>query len=102
MKTVYNSAPGVQTVVALEDGALITGTVQDCTAIADDAKRRHNAGNHGSSEMRHVARVPFVFVDKYCQDNNISMQELNRSRAHLSRMLSDPALAHFRIWKGQI
>jgi hypothetical protein len=46
--------------------------------------------------------VPVVLVEKYCNDNHISLQELARDQAHQKRFLNDPALAHFRIWKGQI
>ena len=101
MKVVQNG-DGTQTVVALEDGNLITGTVQDCTAIAEAAKQAHNLGNYGSSDMKHAASVPMVFVDKYLNDNRITLQELGRSQEHQRRLLNDPALAHFRIWKGRI
>lgn len=103
MRSVIQAAPGLQTVVALEDGALITGTVQDCTAIAERAKAMHNMGHTGpSSEMKLAATVPFVFVDKYLADNQIDMQTLMRDQAHQKRLLGDPALAHFRVWKGQL
>lgn len=102
MKTVYNTAPGLQTVVALEDGALVNGTIQDCNPIAEFAKAKHNAGFHGSSDMKHAASVPFVFIEKYLNDNAITMQEFSRSAEHKKRLLNDPALAHFRIWKGRV
>lgn len=103
MRTVIQAAPGLQTVVALEDGALISGTIQDCTAIAERAKALQNGGYTGpSKDMKLAASVPFVFVEKYLNDNNISMQTLAKDQAHQRRLLGDPALAHFRVWKGQI
>ena len=93
---------GVTTTIATEDGALIYGTTQDCTAIADNAKEMHNTGAHGSADLKHAARVPFVFVEKYINDNRITMQELAKSQEHQKRLLGDPAIAHFRIWKGQL
>lgn len=102
MKTVIQTAPGLTTTVALEDGALITGTTQDCNAIADYAKAKSNAGHFGTSDMRHAASVPFVFVEKYLNDNHITMQDLARSQEHQKRLLGDPAIAHFRVWKGQV
>ena len=101
MKTVIER-DGVSTVIALEDGALITGTVQDCTAIAEAAKAAHNAGNFGSSEMRLAASIPAVFVEKYLNDNHITLQELGRNQDHQKRLLNDPALDHFRVWKGRV
>lgn len=102
MKSVVQNSDGTQTVVALEDGNLVTGTVQDCVPIAEMAKARHNEGLHGSSDMRLAASVPFVFVEKYLNDHNITMQELGKSQEHQRRLLNDPALAHFRIWKGRV
>lgn len=103
MKTVLEVAPGVQTVIALQDGALITGTVQDCTAIAERAKAMHNAGYTGPSpDMKLAASVPFVFVEKYLNDNGITMHEFLRSPDHIKRLLNDPAIGHFRVWKGRV
>lgn len=102
MKTVIQSAPGVHTTVALEDGALITGTTQDCTPYAERAKAMSAAGMTGSSDMRLAASVPAVMVEKYLNDNHITMQEFVKSQDHQKRLLNDPALAHFRIWKGRI
>lgn len=103
MRTIQNNADGTQTVVALEGGDLITGTVQDCTAIAERAKALHNAGYTGpSSDMRLAASVPAVLVEKYLNDNGITMQAFTRDQAHIKRLLGDPALAHFRVWKGVV
>lgn len=102
MKTVVQSAPGVQTTVALQDGALITGTTQDCTPYVERAKAMSAAEMTGSKDMRLAASIPVVLVEKYLNDNGITLQELGRSQEHQKRLLNDPALAHFRIWKGRI
>jgi hypothetical protein len=102
LRTDIQAAPGVVTTVALEDGTLHTGTTQDCTPYLERAQAMHKAGHFGSSDMRLAASVPVVLVEKYCNDNNISLQELARDQAHQKRFLNDPALAHFRIWKGAI
>jgi hypothetical protein len=102
VKTVIQNSDGTQTVVGLEDGALVTGTVQDCTPIAEFAKAAHNAGAFGSSEMRHAARIPMVFIEKYLNDNRITLNEFCKDKTHVRRLLQDPALDHFRIWKGKI
>lgn len=102
MKTVIQNGNGTQTVVALQDGALVTGTIQDCTAIAEHTKALHNSGYTGSSDMKLAASLPFVIVEKYCNDNGVTMHELNSSQEHKRRMLNDPANAHFRVWKGRV
>lgn len=102
MEKIETGLPGVSTIFALEEGNLITGTEQDCTPIAEDAKARHNAGMFGSSEMRHAARLPGVLVEAYCNINGIDLHECMNNPVHFRRMLSDPALSSFRIWKGAV
>lgn len=84
------------------DGAMTVQRTQDCTPIAEHAKALHNAGLHGTSEMKHAASIPFVMVERYCNDNGITFSEWSSDKAHIRRMLNDPALAHFRIWPGRI
>ena len=93
---------GVQTHIALEDGNLITGTVQDCTPILEDAKARHNAGFHGTSELKHAARIPSVVIETYCNVAGIDFSEFMQNPAHIKRVLNDPALKDFRIWPGAV
>ena len=94
---------GIETFVHQEDGKLITGTQSHVAhAIAEDAKARHNAGFHGSSDMKHAARVDPVLIESYLNRNGITWQEFSRSQEHMKRFLNDPALAHFRIWPGRI
>lgn len=93
---------GVTSKVTLQGDALVSETIQDCTPYLDDAVARHNEGLHGSSEMKHAARIPNVIVEKYCNDNGITFQEFMNGREHIKRMLNDPSLSYFRIWKGKV
>ena len=103
MQTVIDRDNGVSTLVKLNnDGSLTTGTFQDCTPILENAQALHNAGNHGSSEMKHAARIPVVIIEKYCNDNGILYSEFMNSQDHQKRMLNDPALSYFRIWRGAV
>jgi len=86
----------------LHDGIMTVQRTQDCTAIAEDAKSRHNEGVHGSKDMRHVARIPFVMIEKYLNENNITYAEFAASPEHKMRLLVDPELSHFRIWGGKL
>lgn len=83
-------------------GTVTFETVQDATAILEDAKARHNAGYNGTSDLKHAARIPLIFIDKYCQHNNITFGEFQSNKEHIRRVLKDPALSHFRIWKGAL
>jgi hypothetical protein len=102
MKTVIDNWDGSQTVVALEDGNLITGTVQDCTPLVERTKALHRAGIHGSSEMRHAASFPAVLVEKYCNEKGITFQEWIGNPTHAKAMLTDPTLKDFRVWGGRV
>jgi len=90
------------TTIALEDGTLYTGSTQDQTPIAEDAKARHNAGLFGSADMRHAGRFGSVEIEKYLNDNNILFSEFCGSQDHIRRFLMDPVRSDFRIWKGQL
>lgn len=92
----------VQTVVAVEDGNLVTGTVQDCTPLVEHTKRLHREGHHGSSEMKLAAKFPVVLVEKYCNINGITFQEFLGNPHHCRVMLTDPSLKDFRVWGGAI
>lgn len=103
MQTVINRGNGVSTVVQLNhDGSLTTGTIQDCVPILEHAKALHNEGHHGSGDMRLAASVPMVVIEKYCDDSGITYTDFMHSQDHKKRLLNDPSLSYFRIWKGAI
>jgi len=85
-----------------EDGFIHANVVQDVEPILEDAKRRHNEGLHGGREMRHAAEIPNVLIESYCNQHGITYEEWSRNREHIRRLLNDPAIAHFRIWKGRV
>lgn len=92
----------VQTLMHEEDGKTIFERVQDCTPIAELATSLHNEGHHGSSEMKHAAKIPMVIVERYCNDNGITFADFCRGQDHIRRILTDPSLSAFRIWKGAV
>lgn len=100
--SVVRVTDGVETHMALQDGALITGTVQDCTAVLEDAQARHKVGYHGTSELKHAARIPSVVIERYCNVNGVEYSEFMQNPVHLKRVLNDPALKLFRIWPGAV
>lgn len=95
---------GIQTKIHQnhDHGGVSFERVQDCTAIAERCKARQNMGDTGSSEMRLAASIPFVIIEKYCNDHNLTYHEFSIDPAHLKTLLNDPALSHFRIWNGKV
>lgn len=85
---------------ATEEGRLIIARSQDCTPIAEYAKAQHNAGFHGSSEVKHAARIPNVIVEKYCNEQRITFEQFMGDPVHIRRVVQNPDNDAFRIWKG--
>lgn len=88
--------------ITVEDGKLITGTVQDCTPYIERAKERHLSGDHGSKDLKLAADIPDTVYLTYMAVQGIDYQELMTNPVHFKRMLNDPALKHLRIWPGRI
>ena len=86
----------------LHDGAMTVQRSQDCTPIAEEAKRMQRHGFHGSSDMKLAAKLPYVIVEKYCNDNKIEFSEFMQNKEHIRRVLNDPSLSAFRIWPGRV
>lgn len=76
--------------------------VQDVQPILEDAKARASAGLVGSKDYWHMAELPFVIVEKYCNDQGITFNEFMRNTEHIKRMVNDPALAAFRVHGGRM
>lgn len=93
---------GIKTTVGMEDGNLHYGVSQDVQPILEYAHHRNVEGFHGTSEMKHAARIPFVVVEKYCHDHNIEFHEFMANKEHIKRVVNDPSLKAFRIWPGRV
>ena len=103
MQKIIERDNGVSTLVKLNsDGSLTTGTIQDCTPILERAQAMHNEGYHGSADMRLAASIPMVVIEKYLNDNNLLMSEFMNNKDHQRRLLNDPALSYFRVWRGMV
>jgi hypothetical protein len=92
----------LKTAIEADEGRLNVTRTQDCTPIAERTKALHNEGYHGSSDFKHAGSIPFIFFEDYCNRNNLLFSEVMTNKEHLRRILNDPALAHFRVWKGKI
>lgn len=80
---------------------IIIANSEDVTGVLEVTQRRSNDGMHGSSEMRHAASFPKSIVETYLNTAGITLHEFMTNEAHVSRMLADPNLSKFRIWKGR-
>lgn len=92
----------VQTRMGQIDGKTVFQRTQDCDPIVDRCKALHNEGHHGTSEMRHVASIPLVIVERYCNDNGITFPEFMNGQEHIKRLCNDPDLSYFRVAPGHV
>lgn len=84
------------------DNGLTVERVQDVEPVLDGCHARRVSGMTGSSEMRHVASLPLVLVERYCNTHGITFNEFMSDTKHAKSMVNDPALAAFRIWEGKL
>ena len=99
--TLHNPGSSLKTIVALEDGNLITGSVQDCTPYLAQAAKLRKGGGKGK-DMWHAASYPPVVVERYCNQAGIDFAEFMQNKEHVRRMMQDPALSKFRVFEGQV
>jgi len=103
MKSViHNPGSDLKTVVALEDGKLITGSVQDATPYLEKAARLRIDGGKQDKDMWHAAHFPAIAVELYCNRAGIEFSEFMQNKAHVRRMLQDPDLSKFRVFEGRV
>lgn len=72
----------------------------DVKAVAEACKRLHIEGIHGDKEMRHLAEFPGWIIQAYCDTHGIEWSQWFRNPEHARRMMKDPALSDFLVWKG--
>lgn len=92
----------ITTGVVHDGTSIVERRSQDVAPILDHVSRLRNAGEVGSSEMRYAARFPKAAVEQYLQTYGIDLHEWMTNPVHVKRMLNDPDLTGFRIWKGRI
>lgn len=85
-----------------DDDSIVIVQSQNVGAIVDDCKARSNEGKHENALGKHVARVPNVVVEHYCNVNRVPFAEFVRNPEHMRRLVNDPAFADLRIWPGTI
>lgn len=76
--------------------------MDDLKQVADHCAGLRGVGATGSKELKHAARIPWIIVQKYLNDNGVTFAEFSRDMSHANRMLADPSLSHFRIWEGKL
>lgn len=84
-----------------DDGAVIVRH-QIVGPTVDAVKELHNSGMHGTRNTRHLASVPTVVIEAYCNQRGITLREFAANPEHARAFLNDPAHADFRVWPGRV
>lgn len=84
---------------AIDEGILVTRT-QDVAPILDDVAARRSDGLVGSSEMRHVARVPTVVLEGACNDAGVDMSDRDAVREIIFQKVSSGEWSKFQVHAG--
>lgn len=67
------SATILDTKWSAEDGKIIVSRSQDVTSILDFNREKQADGHNVKSDMRHVAGVPFVVLEKWLTDSGLKL-----------------------------
>lgn len=84
---------------------LVVERVQDVEPILDYTARLralNPAGYSPSRDLKHVAEVPLVLVEKWANDAGMSVADWLADPELMRRQLNDPANAFLRTGKGRL
>lgn len=87
------------------DGQLVDiaeAPMTELQAVADHCKALQNEGLTGDEDVKVLAHVPGIVIEKWLNDHGITFAEFMRSKEVRARMLNDPDLSAFRVWKGRV
>ena len=71
--------------------------------MLEHTKALHNGGFHETAGgHKYAGFLPYVLIEDYLKQKGITYAEFMQNKVHLRAMLNDPALTHFRVWKGAI
>lgn len=98
----------VETKYHFDGDRLIIERVQDIEPIIEENKRRmnawygHNESNRWRGDVHHVASVPEVVIEKWCNEHGFTYEDFIKDSSICKRFLNDPANANFRTKPGRI
>lgn len=87
----------------MEDRTIIE-TVQDVEPILDANKAAFNSGHDGytpSRDLKFVAEIPVVVIEKWLREDGIDVWDPNHKEA-VKRKLNDPEWRHLRTAPGRL
>ena len=98
----YDPAYGMEEVFHYQDDQFAIEARQDVTPLLDINKRQANDGDGytPSREMRHIARIPNVVIEKWLNEYGVNIFNKDHLPA-VKRLLNDPDWRYLRISGGR-
>lgn len=87
------------------DGSLVDVLYVDPVKLRDHAEACRVASESGATstgDVKHLASIPSEIVEAWINARGIAFSDFMRDHAIQDRMLNDPDLACFRIYKGRV
>lgn len=79
---------------------LVIERVQDVEPYLDKAKAESENTQNG--DFRKAGIIPFVALEAWLRVKGITFSDFMRDRSLCKRLLNDPDLSKFRVWKGRV
>lgn len=94
----------VKTNLKLQDGRMFVVRTQDVEPIVEANKRAFDYDDRRfkSESFNHVARIPLVVIEKWCNDNGVKYQEFMNDENILRKFLNDPDHKFLRTKPGKV
>lgn len=90
----------VKTNVSYAHDKLIIERVQDCEPYTEQVRRERETVSKG--DIRKAGIIPFMILEAWIRANGMTFSEFMRDRNACKRLLNDPDLSKFRVWKGRV
>lgn len=94
---------GIDTIIHVGDDKLAIERKYDAQPILDQVQqiKIHTNGISKTGDLYHVARIPSIVIEKYCNEVGITFHDFLVDDTHVTRLLNDSTYKHLRIWEGR-
>ena len=81
-------------------GTIIFKTTQDTDGIVESNKAIRNAGGPKHKNMKHIARVPKIFIEQWLKESGLRMGT-REFLDYIKKKINDPDYEAFKVTNGR-
>lgn len=100
MKRLLDSNRGITSIYHEQDGQMIVEKVQDVTDIIESNKQKRNSVSGRMGDLVHVAEIPMVVLEKWCNEDGINYLRPEHKKA-LMRKIHERDNSLFKVHPGR-